>query len=98
MSFKKFIIRTGIKIAIIAIVSTIVITLLQTPVLTNQIALTQMENSDGLFIAMELYYKIAPIVRTIYYCIVVFIFASVAYDSYKFIKLKNKENSNYEKD
>lgn len=96
MSTKRFIIKTTIKLAIIAIVSTIILTLLQTPVLTNQIALTQMENSDGFFVTMELYYKIAPIVRTVYYCIVTVLFASVAYDSYKFIKSKIKENLNHE--
>jgi hypothetical protein len=97
MSTKKFIIKTVVKIIAFAIVSTVAITLLQSPIISNEIALGQMENSDGLFILMELYNKLRPLIVVIYSCIVLLFISAVGYDTYNFIKTKLKEKTQDEK-
>lgn len=88
MSTKKYIIKTVIKVIIFVIISTIAMTLLQSPVISNKIALGQMENSDELFILMDLYNKITPIISIIYGCIVAGLAITIIYDTYKFIQTK----------
>ena len=90
MSTKKFIIKTVIKIVAFAIISTIALTLLQSPIISNEIALGQMENSNEMFILMDSYNKVMPIISVIYDCVAVGFAATVIYDTYKFIKTKNK--------
>jgi hypothetical protein len=96
MSTKRFIITTIIKIIAFAIISTIAMTLLQSPIISNDIALGQMENSDALFMLMETYNKVRPFVEVIYSCITVLFIGTTAYDIYKFIKTKIKEKNENE--
>lgn len=56
------------------------------PVLTNEMALTQMENSNAAFVLMETYNKIMPAVRTVALCAALFIVVSIGYDTYIFTK------------
>ena len=97
MSTKKFIIKTVVKIIVFAIVSTVAMTLLQTPIISNEIALGQMENSNQLFLLMESYNKLRPLLAVIYSCIVLLFISTVGYDTYNFIKTKLKENTKDEK-
>ena len=97
MSTKKFIIKTVVKIITFAIISTVAITLLQSPVISNEIALGQMQNSNELFILMETYNKVRPIVSVIYGFIVVWFTYTIAHSIYKFIKIKTKEKIENEK-
>ena len=70
MTTKKFIIKTTIKILIYAIISTIALSLLTNPIITNELALGQMENSNELYLLMETYNKVRPFISIIYnYCI-----------------------------
>lgn len=96
MSTKRFIITTTIKIIAFAIISTIAMTLLQSPVISNNIALGQMGNSDAAFMLMETYNKVRPFVEVIYSCITVLFIGTTAYDIYKFIKTKIKEKNENE--
>lgn len=95
MSTKKFIIKTIAKLIVITILSVICITLIQSPVISNQVALGQMDNDDRLFILMEMYNKVRPVIDIVYGCIVGIIVGSIIYDIYKFIKFKYK---NYNKE
>ena len=97
MSTKKFIIKTVVKIIVFAIVSTVAMTLLQTPIISNEIALGQMENSNQLFLLMESYNKLRPLLAVIYSCIVLLFISTVGYDTYNFIKTKLKEHTKDEK-
>ena len=90
MSNKKFVVKTTIKVIIFIIISTIAMSLLKSPVITNEIAINQMQNSDTSFMLWETYNKIRPIVRLIYGCIVVWFIATIGLDIYKFIKTKIK--------
>jgi hypothetical protein len=91
MTPKKYIIKTIVKITIFMIISTIALTLLQSPVISNEIALGQMTNSNEMFILMDTYNKVTPIISVIYGCISVGFAVTIIYDTYKFIKTQTKE-------
>lgn len=93
MSTKRFIVKTVAKVIIFAIISIIIMTFLESPVISNQIALGQMENSNELFILMEFYNKVHPIISVTYSCIVILFIGTVGYDIYRFIKTKTEEKN-----
>jgi hypothetical protein len=93
MTTKKFIIKTVVMIFVFAIISTIAMTLLQSPIITNEIALGQMQNDNTAFVIMDNYNKILPIITSAYGCITLGFVGKIAYDTYKFIKQKTKENN-----
>ena len=95
MSIKKFIIKNVTKTITFAIISVIAITLLQSPVISNEIALGQMENSNELFIMMETYNKVRPFMMVIYSCIVVWFVGTMGYDIYKFITKEKTKNEKH---
>lgn len=94
MTTKKFIIKTVIKIIAYAIISTIALSLLTSPVITNELALTQMENSNELYILMESYNKLRPILSIIYGLITCYFVGATIYDIYKFIKTRTNKGEN----
>ena len=91
MSTKKFVIKTIAKVIVYAIVSIIALTLLANPVITNELALGQMENSNELYLLMEIFFKSKPFISFIYSCITVLFAGTTIYDIYKLIKtIENK--------
>lgn len=91
MNSKRFITRLTVKIIIYAIFSTIALGILNSPIITNEIALTQMENSNAMYMFMETYNKTRPFISIIYGCITAWFAGTTVYDIYKFIKTKTKE-------
>lgn len=85
---KRFLIKTTTKI--IAAVSFLVIafTLVQSPVLTNELALAQMESSDGLYIVWSSYSPVVSLIRSVLCGIGGFMLGRSILDIYKFIKTK----------
>ena len=94
MKINRFIIRTVLKIIIYAILSTIALSLLTSPVITNELALTQMENSNELYMLMETYNKIRPFISIIYGLITCWFASTTIYDIYNFIKTKTNKGEN----
>lgn len=94
MTTKKFIIKTTIKILIYAIISTIALSLLTNPVINNELALGQMENSNELYLLMEAYNKVKPFVSIVYGLITAWFACDTIYDVYKFIKTKKNKGEN----
>lgn len=94
MTTKKFIIKTVIKIILYAIISTIALSLLTNPVITNELALGQMQNSNELYLLMETYNKIRPFVSIIYGLITALFAATTIHGIYKFIKTKTNKGEN----
>ncbi len=94
MSTKKFIIKTAIKILIYAIISTIALSILTNPIITNELALGQMENSNELYLLMAIYNKVKPFISIIYGLITVLFAGTAIYDTYKFIKTKTNKGEN----
>ena len=94
MSTKRFIYKTTVKIIIFIIFSVIASTLLYGPVITNELALTQMENSNELYMLMESYNKLRPILTIVYGLISGVFVGTTIYDTYKFIKTKTNKGEN----
>ena len=94
MTTKRFIIKTTIKILIYAIISTIAVSLLTTPIITNELALGQMEHSNELYLLMETYNKVKPFIFIIYGLITALIADTTIRDTYKFIKTKKNKGEN----
>lgn len=94
MTTKKFIIKTVIKILAYAIISTIALSLLTNPVINNELAMGQMENSNELFLLMETYNKLKPFVSIIYWFITALFAGTTIHDTYKFFKNKYNKGEN----
>jgi hypothetical protein len=94
MNTTKFIIKVAIKILIYAIISTIALSLLTNPIINNELALGQMENSNELYLLMETYNKVRPFISIIYGLITAFFAGTVIHDTYKFIKTKTNKGEN----
>lgn len=91
MTTKRFIIKTITKVLIYAIISTIALSLLTSPIITNELALGQMENSNELYLLMETYNKIRPFISIIYGFVTVLFAGTTIYDIYKFTKTKTNK-------
>jgi hypothetical protein len=94
MTTKKFIIKTAIKVIVYAILSTVALSLLTNPIITNELALTQMENSNELYILMDTYNKIRPFISIVYGLITCLFVSTTIYDIYHFIKTKTNKGEN----
>lgn len=94
MTTKKFIIKIAIKVLIFAIISTIARSLLTTPIITNELALLQMEHSNGLYLLMETYNRVKPFISIIYGFITAVFAVTTISDTYKFIKAKKNKGEN----
>lgn len=94
MNTKRFVFKTVVKIIIFAIFSVIVSTLLYGPIITNELALTQMEQSNELYMLMETYNRLRPLLSIIYGFITTYFVGTTVYDTYKFIKTKTNKGEN----
>ncbi len=94
MTTKRFIIKTAIKIIMYAIVSTIALSLLTNPIITNELAMGQMENSNELYLLMETYNKVRPFISIIYGLITALFAGTTICDTYKFIQTKKNKGEN----
>lgn len=94
MTTKKFIIKTIIKVLIYAIVSTIAFNLLSSPIITNELALGQMQNSNSLYLLWDTYNKVKPFISIVYGFITGVFVVTTIYDAYKFIKNKKNKGEN----
>lgn len=91
---QKFIRKTVIKFIVFIFLMTMVLIIAQSvsPIITNNLALGQMQNSDEAFVVMSTYYKIRPILTTIMVGISILFAVAIAKDTYKFVKIvKNTE-------
>ena len=88
---KQFITSLVIKIIIFVIISTALFVILDAciPVMTNDIALGQLENDDMSYITWELYNKLRTIIEIIYYAVTAVCVVSWGYSIYKFVNNKN---------
>lgn len=94
MSTKKFIIKTTIKVIAYAIISTIALSLLTNPIINNELALGQMQNSNELYLLMETYNKVKPFISIIYGFVTAFFAATTICDIHIFIKTKTNKGEN----
>lgn len=89
--FAKKMIR---KIVIFVIIMIIVSAIGQSmgPIISNQIALGQMQNSDEMHIFMNTYTKIRSMFNAIYIGVILWFMYTIGRDTYKFVKSNYIEN------
>lgn len=90
MNTARFTIRLLTRIIIFTVISIIAITLLSaSPIIANEVAMGQMENSNELYMMMEIYNRVKPIISIIYGCIATWFVGTTIYDIYKLITKEN---------
>lgn len=85
--WKRTIFKTVALIIVLMIISAIV----NHPVLTNDLAMTQLENSDALFVAWDTYNRVRSVLPVVYTVIGIVYIVSIGADVHKFIKTKETE-------
>ena len=85
---KRILFKTILLVSVVIILSIAISSI--KPVVTNEVAMGQMENSDALFVAHEAYNRIAPIVELIPTVIAIIGGAIIGNDAVKYHKNKEK--------
>lgn len=83
---KKLIIKSAIRLILIAVLVVVLSSLAQSPIIDIELALGQMENSNLAFVAMDSYGKVKPVVQWIIAIIATYLVFGVAMDIYKYAK------------
>ena len=86
---KKTIRRTLIFVLVVSIVTAI--SQAMSPVISNELALSQMQNDDFMFVVMDTYNRIKPIFNMLYSCVILWFVYTLGRDTYKFVKTINTE-------
>ena len=81
---KKMIRRTFIFAFVMIVVAAIGESM--SPVISNELALTQMQNDNAMFVLMNTYNKIKPILTALYSCVILWFVYTIGRDTYKFAK------------
>lgn len=92
---KQFVKKTIRRTLIFAFVMIIVAAIGNSisPIVSNELALTQMENDNMMFVVMNTYHQIKPIFSTLYSCVIIWFVYTLGRDTYKFAKtINNTEN------
>ena len=89
---KKMIRRTLIFTIIMVIIAAIAQAM--SPVISNSLALTQMQNDNVMFVIMDTYNRIKPIFNTLYSCVILWFVYTLGRDTYKFAKTINNSANN----
>ena len=88
---KKLLMKTLTKLLIASLILAIASVLIQTPIMTNEVALAQMDASDVSFMAWSLYRPTMTIIRIILCIISGGILSTVAMDIHNYINKNEKE-------
>ena len=91
MSSKKLKIKIIVNVITILILTLVLRLVLENTVITNDIALGQMTNSDEAYLLMEYYNKVRTTVSMAYGCMSAIIVGTTVCDIYKF---KNNKGEN----
>lgn len=96
MSPTKYSVRTTLNvitiICLIFIAKAVVYNL--NPMVYNDLAMTQMENSDTLYAMMGIYDSVRPIISIVFTIIITGFLALICRDTYKFAMYMNEEINN----
>lgn len=87
---KKMATRVIIFVFVMIVLSSIAYSF--APVISNEIALGQMENSNDAFVMMNMYNTVQPISTLVYTIVIIWFTYTFVRDIYKFVKSINTEN------
>lgn len=92
---KQFVKKTIKRVLIFVFVMIIMTAIGQSisPTISNELALTQMQSSNEMFVLMNTYSNIKPIVNIVYSCVILWFMYTLGRDTYKFAKTINTENN-----
>jgi hypothetical protein len=90
VSTKKFAIKTTINAVALIVLTILMCVVFANTVITNDIALGQMNNSNEAYLLMAYYNHVRTTMSIVYSCLSAFIVGSVIYDIYKFTKNKGE--------
>ena len=63
------------------------------PVISNSMALTQMQNSNEMYMLMNTYNKVRPIINLVYVFVASYFIGNISRDIYKFVKTVSEEGT-----
>ncbi len=86
MKLKKFIIKTAAKVILFACVMIAAMAITQSPIITNEVALGQMHNSNEVHILMSIWPKLRQIISILCAGITILFAGNIVCDTYKFVK------------
>lgn len=91
---KQFIKKMITKIVVFVFIMIVITSITQSvsPVISNEMALTQMQNSNEMFVMMNTYNKIKPLVGVAYFGITALFTYTIVRDIYKFFKTTDENN------
>lgn len=91
---KQFVKKTIRRTVIFTFIMIIVAAIGQSvsPTISNELALTQMQNDNTMFVLMNTYNKIKPIFNITYSCVILWFVCTLGRDTYKFAKSIDTEN------
>lgn len=91
---KQFVKKTIRRTLIFTIVMAVIAAIGQSisPVVSNNLALTQMQNDNTMFAIMSTYNRIKPIFNGLYSCVILWFVYTLGRDTYKFAKTTNSNN------
>ena len=97
---KLFVKKTIVKTSVFAFIMFVIAALVQSasPLVSNELALTQMQNSNEMYVLMNTYNKIRPIVNVVYAGIVALFVYTLGRDTSKFVKTINTVSTENEKE
>lgn len=90
----KFIKRLAMRTIVFILVMLVIAAIWQavTPLINNNLALSQMENDDFAFAIMDTFNRIKPVASTIYTLVILWFVYTLGRDTYKFVKNNNTAN------
>ena len=93
MSIKKFAIKILSRVVKFAALMVITLAIIENPILRNEVALGQMENSTSAFMLLGMYFSFQNIAKFVTGLIVLWFIWDIAREIYKFIKSIYKEKN-----
>lgn len=87
LAVREFIVKTAIRSIIMVAILILVWIITQTPIVTNNISIHQMENSNDWFVAMIMYQKFANAAGIFGNVYVIVTLGFIGWDGYKLAKL-----------
>lgn len=93
MAVHEFICKTIVRLVITVVVLVVVFIITQTPVLTNDIAMGQTENSNDWFVAMTMYQKFVNVAELFGKVSIAVTLGFIGWDGYKLAKTLKSEST-----
>lgn len=96
METKKFVVKTVKKCVLFAVMMFIIAGLMKPVdvVISNELALTQMQHSNEMYILMDTYNKVRSIVSVAFAGVTLWFTSTIARDIYKFVKTLETKKEN----